>query len=260
MPRRRRLSLLALLALVATLVLGLTWWLARPDPPIERAPRVAAYRPIRSETRRAAPSRQPPLDAPVEGEPAPEEEIAAAEEDNTGTLRIDVVRADGTREPDALISFGRCGVASIIEDHPDWSLLQVEAGPCEIVAYRRDGLLQSPRQRVSVEIRPGAEAQVTLTFPVERTGGIGIHLQPTEIGMLVMGVMPGSPAEEAGIQEGDVIVEVDGYDATDLTSRQFSEIMTGPEGTSVQFVLATEGDTGLVEELLELDRAFLSRS
>ncbi len=259
MLRRRWPGLLALLLLV----LGLAWWL-RPGPPVEAASRFAiADPPEPASTQRASRPRPPPVSAPIGDEPVAEEPAAVEPlviADNTGLLRIDVVRADGTREPDALIRFGRCGGAMLVEDHPDWSLVRVEAGPCELLAIRRDGLLESPELRLDVEIVAGAESQATFTFPVERTGGIGIRLQPVDEGMLVMGVMPGSPAEQAGLQEGDVIVEVDGHDATALNPREFSEIMTGPEGTSVQFVLAMEGDTGLVEELVELERAFLSRS
>ncbi|MFQ5847881.1 MAG: S1C family serine protease [Candidatus Methylomirabilales bacterium] len=38
---------------------------------------------------------------------------------------------------------------------------------------------------------------------------IGAYLQPVEQGVMVAGVVPGGPAEAAGIQEGDVILAVD---------------------------------------------------
>jgi S1-C subfamily serine protease len=38
---------------------------------------------------------------------------------------------------------------------------------------------------------------------------IGAHLQPADRGVMVVGLVPGGPAEAAGIREGDVIVAVD---------------------------------------------------
>ncbi|MGH7423213.1 MAG: S1C family serine protease, partial [Candidatus Methylomirabilales bacterium] len=38
---------------------------------------------------------------------------------------------------------------------------------------------------------------------------IGAHLQPTDRGVMVAGLVPGGPAEAAGIREGDIIIAVD---------------------------------------------------
>ena len=41
--------------------------------------------------------------------------------------------------------------------------------------------------------------------------GVDEHGRPQrDYGMLVLGVKPGSPAEKAGLQEGDVVIEIDG--------------------------------------------------
>jgi S1-C subfamily serine protease len=55
-------------------------------------------------------------------------------------------------------------------------------------------------------------------------------------GVKVAGVTPGSPAEKAGVREGDVLLEVDGKDVPDL--RAFSGILRELKpGQTVKVVL-----------------------
>ncbi|MCX7799550.1 MAG: S41 family peptidase [Fimbriimonadales bacterium] len=58
--------------------------------------------------------------------------------------------------------------------------------------------------------------------------GIGVGLQREEGGLRVINLFPQSPAAEAGIQLGDVIVEVDGQPATDLNQ------LSGEEGQQLK--------------------------
>ncbi len=53
-------------------------------------------------------------------------------------------------------------------------------------------------------------------------------------------VMPNSPAEEAGIQEGDVIVQVNGRTVND--SRTVIEEVSGSQGVPVEFVVRRDGE------------------
>ena len=71
-------------------------------------------------------------------------------------------------------------------------------------------------------------------------------------------VLPGTPAARMGLAEGDLIVEVDGLPTSALELDEFIEIMTGPAGTEVEFVIETELDTGFLEEKLVLTREVLS--
>lgn len=67
--------------------------------------------------------------------------------------------------------------------------------------------------------------------------GIGIRIDPTEDGILVTSTVPGAPAEKAGIEQGDTILEADGHKA----ERRF---IAGPEGTSVNLkVRKADGKT-----------------
>ena len=59
-------------------------------------------------------------------------------------------------------------------------------------------------------------------------------------GVKVAGVTPGSPAEKAGVQEGDVLLKVDGQDVANLAG--FSAILRGlTPGQTVKVVLSRGG-------------------
>lgn len=64
-----------------------------------------------------------------------------------------------------------------------------------------------------------------------KTVGIGIMVQQEEEGLRVINVFPETPAEEVGLQVGDLVVEADGKKLTAGTS------LVGEEGTEVSFVV-----------------------
>lgn len=64
--------------------------------------------------------------------------------------------------------------------------------------------------------------------------GIGISITPRqEGGFNVVTVNPNGPAFEAGLIPGDILVEADGQDATDMTTDQIKNIIRGEENTQV---------------------------
>ena len=71
--------------------------------------------------------------------------------------------------------------------------------------------------------------------------GLGVELKADNGALLIVHVIPGSPAERAGIKDGDRIVEVDGRRTADMTTDQAATMLTGEEGSSVQVVAVTEG-------------------
>lgn len=64
-----------------------------------------------------------------------------------------------------------------------------------------------------------------------KTVGIGIMVQQEEEGLRVINVFPETPAEEVGLQVGDLVVEADGKKITPGVS------LVGEEGTEVSFVV-----------------------
>ena len=66
-----------------------------------------------------------------------------------------------------------------------------------------------------------------------RFSGIGLSVTKVEEGLQVASVFPRSPAEQAGIEAGDVIVSVEGESIAKLSSEAATAKIKGPEGTDV---------------------------
>lgn len=66
-------------------------------------------------------------------------------------------------------------------------------------------------------------------------GGIGAYIQRRPAGTIVSEPVYGSPAQQAGIRHGDVIIEVDGVDVTRFKeSDKVSRLLRGQAGTDVK--------------------------
>lgn len=77
-----------------------------------------------------------------------------------------------------------------------------------------------------------------------RYGGIGMRIeeQPGK-GVTIVAVFPNTPAEAAGIREGDVIVEIDTISVRGWTSARVADSLTGTPGTKVRVGFARPGVT-----------------
>lgn len=71
--------------------------------------------------------------------------------------------------------------------------------------------------------------------------GMGIELKPHDQGLLILRVIPGSPAQRSGVRDGDVIVAVEGRSAKDLGSDAAADMLQGPEGSTVRVTLESQG-------------------
>jgi carboxyl-terminal processing protease len=76
--------------------------------------------------------------------------------------------------------------------------------------------------------------------------GIGATLGVENGLPIIVTPFDGSPADQAGVKAGDIIIEVDGQDVTSWSLREIVEKIRGPEGTEVVLTLLREGeDTSL---------------
>src|ERR1051325_3238885 len=76
-----------------------------------------------------------------------------------------------------------------------------------------------------------------------RYGGTGMYIREQQDGIIVDRVFPHTPAEEAGVREGDRIVSVDGVTTQGLRLEQVSDRLRGEPGSQVSVNYARQGVT-----------------
>jgi len=74
-----------------------------------------------------------------------------------------------------------------------------------------------------------------------RYAGLGIQIEPRDSWIVVVAPLPGTPAERAGIQTGDRIVEVEGRSTEDWTSDEALRALRGEPGSRVSFQIERPG-------------------
>lgn len=71
--------------------------------------------------------------------------------------------------------------------------------------------------------------------------GLGVELKADHGALLIVHVIPHSPAEKAGIHDGDRIVAVDGQATQSLSTDEAASMLTGAEGSLVKVAVMTPG-------------------
>lgn len=84
-------------------------------------------------------------------------------------------------------------------------------------------------------------------------GGIGVRIDVVSDGVKVLSVMEETPAEASGLKANDVIMTIDGQDATKLDQREVIQRLRGPIGT----VVALGVDRGGKQLLIKVKRAHI---
>ena len=69
--------------------------------------------------------------------------------------------------------------------------------------------------------------------------GLGIELKARDDDLMIVRVIPGSPAEQGGIQAGDRIVSVDGRLTDKLSTDQAADLLQGESGSVVDLAVST---------------------
>ena len=123
-----------------------------------------------------------------------------------------------------------------------------------------DGMLQELHDPHSVFLRADRLARLNEST-TGNYGGVGISIDVRDGWVIVVSPLPGSPAERAGIETGDRIVEVAGKSTKGWTIPEASATLRGAPGTSVSFVVERAGNkrpVTLVRQ--EIHRSAVSRS
>jgi len=72
--------------------------------------------------------------------------------------------------------------------------------------------------------------------------GIGAYIGKKDDQIVIMAPMPGSPAEEAGLKSGDMILKIDGQSTAQMNTTEASQKIRGPAGSGVLLLVYRQGD------------------
>lgn len=89
---------------------------------------------------------------------------------------------------------------------------------------------------------PDAEAAARSAMEGEMEG-IGVLVEEVEGRITVVSPFEGSPAEQAGLQAGDVLLAADGVELAGLGLDAAASLIRGPAGTDVLLLIEREGET-----------------
>jgi len=83
--------------------------------------------------------------------------------------------------------------------------------------------------------------------------GIGAYVGIRDEQLMIIAPIPGTPAAEAGIRSGDIVLEIDGLSTAEMSLDEAVLHMRGPKGTAVRLLILHQGETEPVE--IEIIRA-----
>ncbi len=75
-----------------------------------------------------------------------------------------------------------------------------------------------------------------------RIFGIGVNISSVAGKIHIINVIEGTPAQSANILSGDIILDIDGKEASGLSVSEVANLVRGPENTMVQLTILRNGD------------------
>jgi carboxyl-terminal processing protease len=85
--------------------------------------------------------------------------------------------------------------------------------------------------------------------------GIGVLVEMVDGRITIVSPYEGSPAEEAGLEPGDIIVAADGQDLSEMELEEAAELIRGPAGTVVNLTIERNGeqfDVDVTRDVVEI--------
>jgi carboxyl-terminal processing protease len=125
--------------------------------------------------------------------------------------------------------------------------------------YRKsvDGMLYELRDPYSTFLPPDRFARLNETTS-GNYAGLGVEVDLRDGWLIVVAAMPGGPAERAGLQAGDRIIELAGKPTKGWTIEEASKVLRGKPGTTVALKLERPGVSSPID--LKVQRTTIHQS
>ncbi|RJP33509.1 MAG: S41 family peptidase [Actinobacteria bacterium] len=136
---------------------------------------------------------------------------------------VEVNYVDEVSEDDLLYAGAR-GMRRLAEEGADEEIL-VDRGITAMI----DSLDDPHSSYMSAEEVTALDTQLSGHF-----SGIGVVMETEKNEIKITRVLEGTPAQEAGLKEGDIVKAVDGMDITGMDITEAVTFIRGPEGTTVR--------------------------
>lgn len=99
------------------------------------------------------------------------------------------------------------------------------------------------RYRITLDYQNAAARFTFLKNPSDGEGDVGIRLNYARPDAEILGIVPLSPAQEAGLQKGDKLLKVNTRSTEGVDPVEIQKWLRGAEGSSVRLLLQRQDDT-----------------
>jgi carboxyl-terminal processing protease len=115
-------------------------------------------------------------------------------------------------------------------------------GERELYVRAAEGMLRELHDPHSVFLEPKRLARLTEST-TGNYGGLGIRMDVRDGLITVVAPLAGSPAERAGVETGDRVVEIDGKPTRGLTDDEALKLLRGAPGSTVSLLIERPGQS-----------------
>ncbi len=180
----------------------------------------------------------------------PQTLLAAASDALAGAAR----KHGATIPPPALrVAPDREATLSALDDAITASARAAHVAPSDFAYVAIDAMAKATNDRYTQFFTPAEFKAFNEALDPQRIGGIGVMIEPdpTSGSVRISYVLPGTPAERAGLHVGDVIVAVNGSTTKGLTVEGVSSMLRGKAGTVVSVSVRRSGIPSVVSIIRE---------
>lgn len=121
------------------------------------------------------------------------------------------------------------------------SVLELEPPALHELEYASINGLFSPLDPHTILLTPEQHADLGVRTKGE-FGGVGAQIRPEARRIVIVAVLPGLPADKAGVRAGDVVLTIDGESTVNLSAEEAQQKLRGPVGSKVVLVLERKGE------------------